>query len=161
MLTVLLGHFFVRVEKMFLHTFDGIEGLGTDAALDGVGPIVHTGQVLLQVALGPEALAALVTAERLLLLEFDGPVNPLLMQLKAGVSVDGLAADSTPVGRYSQMPPHVLHEHAHVLEVLFAHAALELGELVAGLSLVYVLEHFAFLLEKDVVERTRNLAQVD
>ena len=55
----------------------------------------------------------------------------------------------------------MLHEHAHVLEVPLAHAALQLGELVAGLGLVDVLEHLALLLEQDVVEWTRNLAQVN
>ena len=55
------------------------------------------------------------------------------------------------------MSPEVLHEQAHVAEVLRADATLKLGALVSGLSHVGMGEHLALLLEEDVVGWTHDL----
>lgn len=72
-----------------------------------------------------------------------------------------LLANVAPVWRDPQMPPHVLHEEAHVPELGVTHAALETWELVLRLGDVDVLKHFVLLLEQNVVYWTSDLAIMD
>ena len=51
----------------------------------------------------------------------------------------------------------MLHEQAHVPEMLWADAALKFGTLGFGLSHVGVGEHLGLLLEEDVVGGTHDL----
>ena len=109
-----------------------------------------------------ENLPALVTLVRLLFgSRFFVAMHPSEVERQTRVSVHVLLANVASVGGYPQMPPHMFHKQAHVTELIFAHATLELGVLFVRLGDIDVLEHFALLLEQDVVNGTHHLAVVN
>ncbi len=129
---------------------------------------MHPKNVLLQVSLGAEGLAAQLAVEDpvrcrsdgsfvvhhlllvvplpppgcvllLLLLRLE-PVLTVLVHLQRRVGVEVLVAEAAAVGADAQVTAQVLHEVAHVAEGGRAHAALQARARVGGAGLVGVLQ---------------------
>ncbi len=128
---------------------------------------MHTKNVLLQVSLGAEGLAAQLAVEDPVRCRSDGgfvvhhlllvaPLPPpgcvlqlllrlesvltVLVHLQRRVGVEVLVAEAAAVGADAQVTAQVLHEVAHVAEGGRAHAALQARARVGGAGLVGVLQ---------------------
>ena len=149
---------------MLLHAFRSVEAFVAHWAIGDAAAVVNSSNVLIQMSLGSKKFAALLA---FVISFFHHEItlviamHPLHMQRQRSVGIDVLLANIAAVRRYPQMPPHVLHEQAHVLEVLVTHAALQFGELIFRFRNIYVLEHFTFLLEQNVMNGAGDLAIVD